>query len=101
MANEKSSSLKGRRFSELMRRSSVNCFNHICVRVCDLDGQPCGYVWVRHRRGGREVCSHPWVGNCAKFCPRYAKWEKTMSDEDERIMAEIDAEHALLERSAR
>ena len=99
MMNSKSSSLKGRRFSELMLRSSVTCENHVCVRACYYDGKPCEYVWVRHHKGGREVCSHPWVGNCEMFCPRYTKWREEMVDEDESVMAEVDAERTLLERS--
>lgn len=98
MMENKFESRKGRRFTELMLRSSVNCENYVCVRVCSFDDKPCEYVWVRHFKGGRLVCSHPWIGNCEKFCPRYAKWLREMEDEDERVMAEIDFEHALLER---
>jgi hypothetical protein len=101
MTDNKSESRKGRRFSELMLRNSVNYENHVCIRTCFYDGKPCEYVWVRHRKGGREVCSHPWVGNCEKFCPRYTKWRKDMVDEDERVMSEIDAERTLLEQSSR
>jgi hypothetical protein len=90
MGNDKSESRKTRRISELMLRSSANCENHVCVRDCSFDGEPCEYVWVRHYKGGREVCSHPWIGKCEEFCPRYAEWKKRMDEEDECVMDEID-----------
>ncbi len=90
MSSENSGSQKAGRFTEFMLRSSAHCENHVCVQNCQFDGVPCEYVWVRHFKGGRRVCFHPWIGKCEEFCPRYAKWLKMMDDEDERVMDEID-----------